>query len=271
MQIKYFAATWGMTLPSLEANVRKIKAGGYAGVEMGAPASAAERQALRALLDELGLDLIVQVYTTGGTPEEHAASFEVFYCQAVELRPRMINSHTGKDFFSPDENMQVLKRAEALEREMGVPVAHEIHRGRATFSAPAAMALIERMPQIRFAADLSHWCCVHESLLKDQPERVERAIQHAYHIHARVGHPEGPQVNDPRAPEWSEAVETHLGWWQRIIDHHKALNTPEMTVTTEFGPPGYMPTLPYTRQPVVDLWEVNLYMRELLKSRLNWK
>lgn len=268
MEIKYFCATWGMTLPTLEANVRKIKAAGYDGVETSAPEDAGERQALRALLDESGLDLIAQMHTVGDTPEEHAASFEEGYCRAVELRPRMVNSHTGRDFFTTDENVMILKRAEALEHEAGVPMVHEIHRGRATFSAPAAMALIEQFPQVRFAADLSHWCCVHESMLQNQPERLEQAIRHTHHIHARVGHPEGPQVSDPRAPEWSEAVETHLGWWQRVIDHHKELYEPEMTITPEFGPPGYMQTLPYTRQPVADLWEINLWMREMLKERL---
>jgi sugar phosphate isomerase/epimerase len=269
MKIKYFSGTWGMTLPSLEANVRKIKEAGYDGVETVVPVDLGERQALRELLDELGLDLIAQMSTVGNTPEEHAACFEERYCRAVELRPRMVNSHTGKDFFSTDENVLILKRAEALEHEMGVPLAHEIHRGRVLFSIPAAMALINRLPELRFVADLSHWCCVHESLLQDQPEQLERALQHSYHIHARVGHPQGPQVSDPRAPEWQEVVETHLGWWQRIIDHHQGMNTPEMTITPEFGPPGYMQTLPYTRQPVADLWEINLYMRELLKSRLN--
>ena len=33
-----------------------------------------------------------------------------------------------------------------------------------------------------------------------------------------------------------------------------------MTFTPEFGPPGYMPTLPYTKQPVADLWELNAWM-----------
>jgi hypothetical protein len=30
----------------------------------------------------------------------------------------------------------------------------------------------------------------------------------------------------------------------------------------------HMPALPYTRQPVADLWEVNLFMKDLLKERL---
>jgi len=88
------------------------------------------------------------------------------------------------------------------------------------------------------------------------------------HIHARVGHPEGPQVSDPRAPEWSDAVEAHLGWWQRVAVHQRSHGAPVLTITPEFGPPTYMPALPFTRQPVANLWEVNVYMRDLLKERI---
>jgi hypothetical protein len=162
----------------------------------------------------------------------------------------------------------IFRRARQLEVELGVRVVHEIHRGRATFSTTATAALLEELPDLKLAADFSHWCCVHESLLADQEERVERAIKRSYHIHARVGHPEGPQVTDPRAPEWQEAVAAHLGWWQRIVDHHRASGSAILTICPEFGPPGYMPTLPYTRQPVADLWELNCYMKDLLQKRL---
>ena len=268
MQIKYFRGTWGMELPSLEANLRLIREAGFDGVEMVVPADPKERGALRDLVNELDLDLILQVLTVGKTPEEHTRSFEEQYCQAVELQPRMVNSHTGKDYFSTAENAAIIRRAAELANEMGVPVVHEIHRGRATFSTLAAMALLDAAPEMRLTADFSHWCCVHESMLGDQPDRIERAIRHSQHIHARVGHPEGPQVSDPRAPEWQGAVETHLGWWQRIVDHHKQQGTQVLTITPEFGPPGYMPTLPFTRQPVTSLWDVNLYMRDLLKERI---
>ena len=52
---------------------------------------------------------------------------------------------------------------------------------------------------------------VHESGLEDQAENLELAIAHADYIHARVGYAEGPQIPDPRAPEWQHAVERHLG------------------------------------------------------------
>ncbi|HAS19048.1 MAG TPA: xylose isomerase, partial [Flavobacteriaceae bacterium] len=36
------------------------------------------------------------------------------------------------------------------------------------------------------------------------------------HVHARVGFEEGPQVNDPQAPEWKKALERHLNLWETI-------------------------------------------------------
>ena len=268
LQIKYVRAMWGMALPTLEANLQRIREGGFDGVEMGVPEEEAERRKLRELLNRLGLDLVAQQWTRGLLPQDHAASFEEQYRRSVELRPLLVNSHTGKDHFAPAENAEIFRRASRLERELGVPVVHEIHRGRATFSTTATASLLEELPDLKLAADFSHWCCVHESLLEDQADRVERAIGRSFHIHARVGHPEGPQVNDPRAPEWQTAVETHLGWWQRIVDRRRETGAAVLTICPEFGPPDYMPTLPYTRQPVADLWEVNLHMKELLQNRL---
>ncbi|MGB3144826.1 MAG: sugar phosphate isomerase/epimerase, partial [Maribacter sp.] len=85
-----------------------------------------------------------------------------------------------------------------------------------------------------------------------------------------VGYAEGPQVNDPEAPEWKKAVDRHLDIWEQII--RKNLETKDtFTLTTEFGPADYMPTLPYTRVPVADQWKANLYMMEIIKERMQIK
>ncbi|HRG80840.1 MAG TPA: sugar phosphate isomerase/epimerase, partial [Cyclobacteriaceae bacterium] len=112
----------------------------------------------------------------------------------------------------------------------------------------------------------SHWCNVHESYLSDQEETIAMALNRTDHIHARIGHPEGPQVSDPRAPEWKQAVETHFGWWDKIVERKKKEGK-LMTFLTEFGPPDYMPTLPYTRQAVANQWDINVYMMEVLRKR----
>jgi hypothetical protein len=87
------------------------------------------------------------------------------------------------------------------------------------------------------------------------------------HIHARIGHAEGPQVNDPRAPEWKDALNAHLTWWDAIVANKLKHGETLITFLTEFGPPAYLPTLPYTQQPVANQWEINVHMMQLLRAR----
>ena len=70
------------------------------------------------------------------------------------------------------------------------------------FAASLTRQYMEKIPELKLTFDVSHWCNVHESMLADQQETMNMALQRVEHIHARIGHPEGPQVNDPRAPEW---------------------------------------------------------------------
>jgi hypothetical protein len=51
------------------------------------------------------------------------------------------------------------------------------------------------------------------------------------------------------------------------VIERKKKNGERMTILTEFGPPDYIPTLPYTRQPLSDQWAINVYMMKLLRKR----
>ena len=153
-----------------------------------------------------------------------------------------------------------------LAKETGIKICHETHRSRMMFAAPVARQYIDKIPELRITFDVSHWCNVSESLLQDQQETVDMALQRVDHIHARIGHPEGPQVNDPRAPEWDEAMKAHFAWWDKIVEMKKQQGE-RLTILTEFGPPTYMPTLPYTQQPLADQWAINVHMMELLRKR----
>jgi hypothetical protein len=107
---------------------------------------------------------------------------------------------------------------------------------------------------------------VHESLLEDQQETLSKTLERVDHIHARIGHAEGPQVNDPRAPEWKDAVQAHFAWWDTVVSRKKSAGE-QMTFLTEFGPVDYMPAIPYTRQPLADQWEINKHMLDTLRVR----
>jgi len=269
MKTLFIRAIWGMDLPSVDAGLDKIQQGGFDGVEMGVPADAAERRALRLALERTGLAFIAQQWTAGRTPEEHVKSFEAQYRRAADMGPLFVNSHTGRDIFTLEQNLLVFRAAAHLEGEVGTRVLHETHRGRALYSAPATSVLLDALPGLRLTADFSHWCCVHESLLEDQEDTVQKAIDASGHIHARVGHAEGPQVTHPGAPEWKDAVAAHVGWWKRIASRHQREGASQLTVCPEFGPVPYMPTLPWTRQPVADLWEITMYMKDFLNAHLN--
>ncbi|MEL6925600.1 MAG: sugar phosphate isomerase/epimerase, partial [Bacteroidota bacterium] len=163
-------------------------------------------------------------------------------------------------------NRQFVELTATTTKDTGIPIYHETHRGRILYAAPVAYEYLLANPDLRLTLDISHWCVVHESLLADQRKAVQLALSRTDHIHSRVGFQEGPQVPDPRAPEWQEVVAVHFAWWDEIVQQ-KAASGETLTMTCEFGPPGYMWSLPYTRQPVANLWEVNAHMMRLWRER----
>lgn len=270
MKLLYFRSVWGLEeLSPVEAKLEKIKAGGFDGVELDVPSDVATCRRARRCLDGLGLAVVAQQWrTTGATPAEHIRAFEEQYARALELRPLYLNSHTGCDHFTLEENLEIFDHATALAEKGGIEVLHETHRGRAMFSAPSTVALLAQRPQLKLTADFSHWCCVHESLLADQAARLETAMRRSFAIHARVGHAEGPQVTDPRDPAWQPQLAAHLAWWKRIVELRRAEGCAILPICPEFGPAPYLTFLPHTTQPLADLWEVNCWMRDWLQTEL---
>ena len=170
-----------------------------------------------------------------------------------------------------DQNKAFIIAANKLGKENNIPVYHETHRGRFSYNLPDTELYLEAIPNLKLTLDISHWMVVHESLLENQDENISEVINRTNHIHARVGHAEGPQVNDPEAPEWEKALDRHLDIWEQIIRLKWKENQKPFTITTEFGPAGYLPTLPYTKVPVADQWKANVFIMNTLKKRMNIK
>jgi len=262
MKLKVIKALWGMT-GSLEQQVEQIAAAGYDGIECGLP-SEAEEEKFRELLRTHKLDYVAMIFTGG---DDHLASFKSQAERAAGFRPLSITSHSLKDSVPVDAQIAFFREAAAFERELGVPVGHETHRGRALFNPWDTARILEAVPDVRLTADFSHWCNVTESTLEDYERFLEPAFSRVVHIHGRVGYAQGPQVTDPRAPEFAHEVSRHFGWWERMAQARRASGAPFVTFTPEFGPPGYLHTLPYTGQPVADLWDVCLWTAEAFRER----
>lgn len=253
MQLAVFKSTWGME-GEIEAQLHAIAAAGYAGAEMLVPDDA-DGPRVRAALGASGLEAIPLVLHYSEDRDAYRREIE----RAVAMEPAQITSHTSGDWLSNAEAVDFLGWALELERETGVPIAHETHRGHLLATPWQTAAVLRELPDLRIAADYSHWVVVAERLLDDRAGDIELANRHAIHVHARVGSPEAPQVNDPRVPANRDLVERFEAWWAAIMRARIEAGADRLTITPEYGPPPYMPTLPATDEPVADLWEICLW------------
>jgi sugar phosphate isomerase/epimerase len=267
-ELKIMATNWGFP-GTIDEYCAKAKKEGYDGIEIWWPMEKKDQDELFNALNKNGLEV---GFLTAGNESNYKDHFETFKTMIAAAatnkvqRPLYINCHSGKDYFSYEENKTFIDHTIKIAKETGIIVCNETHRSRILYSAPVARQFIEKIPGLRLTLDISHWCNVHESLLHDQQETVNMALSRVDHIHARIGHQEGPQVNDPRAPEWADAVKAHFEWWDKIVEEKKKTGQ-RLTILTEFGPPNYMPALPYTLQPVADQWAINVYMMQVLRKR----
>jgi sugar phosphate isomerase/epimerase len=268
LELIFGKSKWEMWDDPLERFLQRVRDSGFEATEIylgslrESPAEIARRH------HDHGLRLIGQILTQGTSFQDHIRSLDSQFEFAAQCQVAFINSHAGRDIFSFEENLQILRRITELSQSTGIPILVETHRGRPTYSAIETRRYLEALPALRLTADFSHWMVVHESDLADQQTNIELAISRADYIHARVGYAEGPQIPDPRDPEWQGAVARHLQLWQQIIDHRRSNGKEALSITPEFGPPGYMHTMPFTNEPVGDVWEQNVYMRDLLAEKL---
>jgi len=267
-ELLFMATDWGFE-GSVDNFCEAAKREGYNGIEVWWPGVHPAQEALFAALKKHNLKVGFLCGASETDIQSHYNTFRENINAALHNKyqqPLYINCHSGKDFFSYEENVLFIDYTTQKSKETGIPIYHETHRGRMLYSAPITRQFMEKNLDLKLTLDISHWCVVHESLLNNQQDTVHMAIERAGHIHARIGHAEGPQVNDPRASEWQEALQAHLVWWDKIIERKK-LKGEKATILTEFGPPDYMPTLPYTHQPVANQWQINVYMMKLLRER----
>jgi sugar phosphate isomerase/epimerase len=246
LQIKYCCTYWGAEKEKPKAFIDKVLSAGYEGIEIFLPPPTdhfTER-----FIEEIGVVLN--------------------FTELLTYQPTFINSHTGKDYYSFDDNCKVIEAVLNICHKSGVRILHETHRGRFSFHAASLVPYLKKFPELELVGDFSHFCTVSESMLDGQEEIIQQIIPHVSHIHARVGHEQAPQVNNPFAPEWENHFTLFEKWWQQIIDHRKENSSKNFSITPEFGPAPYMPSMPFTQQPLGNQWEINYNMMQRLKATL---
>lgn len=277
MNIKYCCTYWGSEKDEAESFVDKVLSAGYDGIEIFLPPGKPSfTDAFLAELEDIqaknpGFLFIAQQLTApdNDTVDAYISRMKNSLLELAAWQPHFINSHTGKDYFSFDDNCRVLEAALNISSKTGVRILHETHRGRFSFHAASLIPYLKVFPELELVGDFSHFCTVSESMLHDQEDIMQQIIPHVSHIHARIGHEQAPQVSDPFAPEWQDHVHRFEDWWQQIIQHKQDSGWQQFSITPEFGPAPYMPAVPFTRQPLGNQWEINRNMMQLLKKRFS--
>ncbi len=217
-------------------------------------------------LSVAGVEYLPQLFTFGRTVEDHLALYRAGLERTMVLAPRHVVCQAGRDGWPADVSATFFREAIAIASDLGATVAFETHRGRSLFNPWITATLVEAVPDLLLAADLSHWVCVGEAL--DLPSSILEAIApRVIHIDARVGFEEGPQVADPAAPRFAEHVDRFEQWWDLLWQTAVAAGRPALSMTAEYGPPPYQPVDPYTGEPARDLASIVADASAALRQR----
>lgn len=266
-QLNLFKTLWGHTGDYKSAALLADQAG-FNGIEGPAP----ERNHNQ--LDQLGqaledhrLDYIAEICTAGSyvpdrraTPEEHLQSLEYKIQLSKPLSPKFYNVMAGCDAWSFDQQIEFFSRTLEIADKHSILCSFETHRSRSFFNPWITRDVLRAIPNLKITLDISHWAVVCERLMDSEMDVIEEIVPKVHHVHGRVGYDQGPQVPHPAASEYTEALLSHENIWEMAWQSQKDRGYEISTMTPEFGPDGYLHTLPFTNAPVADLWEINQWI-----------
>jgi len=254
MQVQFYKALWGMP-ETVPAAIQKIHDAGFDGIE-------APLGQIRAVRDA-GFTGPVIPMLFGDNPATLAEEIEA--CKAV--RPTKITIHAGTERMDVEAGKAFFAKLLPSVKDSGLEVNFETHRGRLLYEPIGTAKLLQEFPDLFVCADLSHWTVVCGNMLDGYGTELPLVYARTRHIHARVGHTEGPQVPDPRAAYWSGAVDKFFTFWEGMKAAAEKRGDTVLTIDPEFGPPNYLWTNPKDGQPLADLWDVCVWTRDEIKRR----
>lgn len=268
MKLLLLASAW--SFGGISACLREVESGSFDGVEGPPPDSASALRELK----QARVPYVAEICSGGSyapassvSVDRHFEDLRVQVARAVEANPLFCSCLVGSDSWPSSVAVDFFARALEWGKSVGIELSFETHRSRPTFHPWSTAELLRALPELRLTCDFSHWCVVCERLPDDESV-LSLAIARARHVHARVGYAQGPQVPDPRAPEYQPELLSHETWWRRIALAAAERGQETLTVTPEFGPDGYLQLAPFSRRPVADLNELNRWMARRQRQNL---
>lgn len=171
----------------------------------------------------------------------------------------------GKAFTPLEEIAHTIIEGRKISNDAGLPYFVEIHRNYYTENLPQCLKLIEKIPDIRLTADLSHLILVGEFYGWPEERAIERLapiLERTAHIHARVSDGECIQVDVGDGS--GQTAQFFVELWAQAMRHWLKDAQPGdvFPFASELGPPKYAITLP-NGDEVSDRWQQSLVMKKL--------
>ena len=245
---------------TLDEKFSRAKAAGFEAIETGLTDD--NEKEIKEALDRHGLRLVMAIRAF--TLDAVRQTVE----RAVRVGADLIWMQPADAFTPLDTVVELVREGRKMANDQGLPLFIETHRNNFTETLPATLQLLERVPDMRFTADLSHFVLVGEFYGWPEERAAERLapiLERVSHMHGRISDGEAAQVDVGDGS--GQTAQFFVELWSIAMRHWLAGAGPGdvLPFASELGPPRYALTLPDGRE-YSDRWEQSLVMKKLAEK-----
>jgi hypothetical protein len=274
MKLEVYQSLWAMELRrpdgkerSVEESFEMVAAAGFDGmaIDFGVTDMEAARKT-RPLFEKHGLGCLLIAFPK--TIEGLRPVLEM----AKEWDAPFVNVIGQVMPLSVEGMIPVIRQWMAMAEEIGVAVQFETHRNCITNDLFSTLLLLDAVPDMVLAADLSHFIVDREfvyPISEENHELIRRILRRSNSFQGRVASREQVQIqiNFPQHKKW---LDLFLGWWEEGFRMWRKRAAPDATLNflCELGPREYAITGPDGYE-LSDRWEEALQIRD--HARAIWQ
>ncbi len=167
-----------------------------------------------------------------------------------------------------DDMVRVIETWQEMSNRLGMPIQFESHRNCITNDLYTMLQLLDRIPQMRVCADLSHYVVDREfwfPLSDHDRGLISRVLERADSFQGRVASRQQIQLqlDFPQNQKW---VELFKEWWREGLASWRQRNaTGDCIFLCELGPPEYAMTGPDGRE-MSNRWQEALQIKSWVED-----
>jgi len=251
---------------TLDEKFARVKAAGFEAVEV-TLGEGNEREISEAL-QRHGLGLVMKLNASSKSLPIDLDEIRDIVQRAVRCKADFLWLQPANAFAPLDAVAALVTEGRKMANDAGLSLFVEVHRNNFTENIPQTLQLIERVPDIRFTADLSHFVVVGEFYgWEDEGalERMRPIIERTSHMHGRISN--GEQVQVDVGDGSGDTAQFFVKLWAEAMRCWLKGAQPGdvFPFSSELGPPRYAITLPDGRE-FSDRWEQSLVMKKLAEQ-----